>query len=167
MITSDTAASTHQRILDILQEVKDPEIPVLSLIELGVIADVTQTPDGVVHVEMIPTFAGCPAIQVMQFTAKETLLSNGYPHVQVHINYNRPWSSNLITPRGRQILKEFGLAPPPAFDGELKLEQLEHVPCPRCDGTNTQLQNTFGPTLCRAMHYCNDCHEAFQQFKPL
>ena len=103
----------------------------------------------------------------MQFTAKEALVSNGYPQVKVNINYNRPWSSNLITPRGRQLLKEFGLAPPPAFDGELKLEQLENVPCPRCDGTNTQLQNTFGPTLCRAMHYCNDCHEAFQQFKPL
>lgn len=162
-----TTTATEQRIWDILQEVKDPEIPVVSLVELGVIAGVQLQPDGTVHVDMIPTFAGCPAINLMKLQAEEVLHQNGFDKATVTINYSRPWSSNLITPRGRQLLKQFGLAPPPAVGDGISLDALEHVACPRCDGTNTYLTNTFGPTLCRATHYCNDCHEAFQQFKPL
>jgi ring-1,2-phenylacetyl-CoA epoxidase subunit PaaD len=162
-----TTPTTEQRIWDILQEVKDPEIPVVSLVELGVIAGVALGPDGAVQVDMIPTFAGCPAINLMKLQAEEVLRRQGFSNVTVQVNYNRPWSSNYITPRGRQLLKQFGLAPPPPVGDGVSADALLNVPCPRCDGTNTYLTNTFGPTLCRATHYCNDCHEAFQQFKPL
>lgn len=154
-------------ILAVLQEVKDPEIPVVSLLELGVLAAIERRADGVLQVELIPTFAGCPAIQLMKLQVEEVLKQHGYTPNEVWINQRKPWSSNMVTDRGRQLLKEFGLSPPPRLTGELTETDLEHAECPHCSSTNTELINPFGPTLCRAMHHCHNCHETFEQFKPL
>lgn len=158
--------TTHQ-LWEWLEEVKDPEIPVLSLVDLGVITGITVTDDGV-RVEMTPTFVGCPALDMMKDDTISLLHRKGIKNVQVEVNFKKAWTSDKITEKGRAALKQFGLAPPPS--GKVLVEDLdvlEHVACPRCNGTNTQLKNPFGPTLCRSIHYCTDCREAFEQFKPV
>ena len=149
-----------------LEEVKDPEIPVLSLVDLGVITDVEVTVTGV-RVEMTPTFVGCPALDFMKTEINEVLNKYGVKDIVIDVTFRKPWTSDLISEKGKQALKKFGLAPPPSRELFTELEVLEHAICPRCEGTDTELKNTFGPTLCRSIHYCNTCKEAFEQFKPL
>lgn len=158
---------TKEQVLTWLEEVKDPEIPVLSLVDLGVITEVEVT-NNAVTVSMTPTFVGCPAMDHMKSEVLEVLQKNGVVQPQVNINLKQSWSSDRITERGRQALKSFGYAPPPstAFI-QHDLDILEHAACPRCNGTHTEMRSPFGPTLCRSLHYCYDCREAFEQFKPL
>jgi ring-1,2-phenylacetyl-CoA epoxidase subunit PaaD len=157
---------TTNMIYTWLEEVKDPEIPVLSLVDLGVITDITITGDDI-KIEMTPTFVGCPALDMMKSEIKEVLIRHGAQNVDIIVSFKRPWNSDLISERGKEALKKFGLAPPPPREVFTDLEVLERAICPRCNLTNTELKNTFGATLCRSMHYCNDCREAFEQFKPL
>ncbi len=154
-------------ILEWLNEVKDPEIPVVSLIDLGVITEVKIIDNQSVKVQMTPTFVGCPAMDYMVNDVKKTLQQKGVKKVQVDVNFKTPWSSNNITKKGRQALKTFGLAPPPTYEVIVDIDILEQTPCPYCHSTDTQMQTPFGPTLCRAMHYCNTCKQAFEQFKPV
>lgn len=156
----------HAAVLDVLQGVKDPEIPVVSLVELGVIDAIGKTAEGTLQVGIIPTFAGCPAIELMRQQVEVELKANGYPGAKAVVQKTTPWSSDRISERGRQLLKEFGLSPPPAVAGDGDPD-LEHAECPHCESRNTQLLNPFGPTLCRAMHHCHNCHQTFEQFKPL
>jgi ring-1,2-phenylacetyl-CoA epoxidase subunit PaaD len=158
--------TTTDEVLKWLEDVKDPEIPVLSLNDLGVIKLVTIEGERV-SIEMTPTFVGCPALETMQREIREVLLRNGIFRVDITVTYREPWTSDKISEKGRQALKEFGLAPPPSRELFTDLDVLEHASCPRCGQNNTELRNTFGPTLCRSIHYCNDCREAFEQFKPL
>ena len=157
---------TISKIYSWLEEVKDPEIPVLSLVDLGVITEV-ELDDNFVRVELTPTFAGCPAMEMMKSEVIEKLKRNGIKNPQVEISFRIPWSSEFISEKGKKALKEPGLAPPPSNKLFTDLEILENAICPRCSGINTELKNPFGPTLCRAIYFCNDCREAFEQFKPL
>lgn len=157
---------TKNDIYTWLEDVKDPEIPVLSLVDLGVITDI-ETSDIGVKIEMTPTFVGCPALDMMKSEIVEVLTKHGVENISIDVTFRTPWTSDLITEKGRQALKKFGLAPPPSREVFADLEILEHAVCPRCDGTDTELKNPFGPTLCRSIHYCNACKEAFEQFKPL
>ncbi len=150
----------------ILEDVKDPEIPVLSLVDLGVITRIEVSTEAV-SVEMTPTFVGCPAMDFMKNEVIEKLHSVGIQNPIVTISFKDPWSSDKISERGKAALKQFGLAPPMPSHLFTDIEMLEHVPCPRCNTTNTELRNPFGPTLCRSIHYCLDCQEAFEQFKPI
>jgi ring-1,2-phenylacetyl-CoA epoxidase subunit PaaD len=153
-------------ILLLLEDVKDPEIPVLSLVDLGVITQVDIS-DERVAITMTPTFVGCPAMDFMKNEVLEKLHSAGITKATVTISFKEPWSSDKISDRGKEALKKFGLAPPMPSHLFTDIEMLEHVPCPRCNSTNTELRNPFGPTLCRSIHYCMDCREAFEQFKPI
>ena len=157
---------TKEEILKILEDVKDPEIPVLSLVDLGVITHINISTE-TVTVEMTPTFVGCPAMDFMKNEVIEKLQSVGIQNPIVNISFKEPWSSDKISERGKAALKQFGLAPPMPSHLFTDIEMLEHVPCPRCNTTNTELRNPFGPTLCRSIHYCLDCKEAFEQFKPI
>ena len=157
---------TKEQIFTLLEEVKDPEIPVISLVKLGVVNDV-RIDGNRVEVDLVPTFAGCPAIQVMKNDVVNRLKEAGVGEVEVAIKYKKPWTTNQITKKGRKALKDFGLSPPPEFDGELTLEVLEEAQCPKCGSNDTKLMNPFGPTACRAIHHCNNCHETFEQMKPL
>jgi ring-1,2-phenylacetyl-CoA epoxidase subunit PaaD len=149
-----------------LEEVKDPEIPVLSLVDLGVITNVVVEEEKVT-VEMTPTFVGCPAMEYMKSEVEGVLKNHGIKSVEVNITFRIPWSSDLISEKGKQSLKQFGLAPPPPTKIFTDLEILETAICPRCNDINTELKSPFGPTLCRAIFYCNTCKEAFEQFKPV
>lgn len=153
-------------ILILLEDVKDPEIPVLSLVDLGVITNIGIDGEAVV-IEMTPTFVGCPAMDFMKAEVLEKLHSVGITQATVNISFKNPWSSDKISEKGKAALKKFGLAPPMPSHLFTDIEMLEHIPCPRCEGVNTELKNPFGPTLCRSIHYCLDCKEAFEQFKPI
>ncbi len=159
-------ATSITEIYQWLDEVKDPEIPVLSLVDLGVITEVEM--DGPnVKIELTPTFAGCPAMEVMKNEIIDKLKSKGIAEVEVEISFRVPWSSEFISEKGKKALKQYGFAPPPSNKLFTDLEILETAICPRCDGSNTIMKSPFGPTLCRSIYYCNDCKEAFEQFKPL
>ena len=155
-----------KKILHWLEEVKDPEIPVLSLIDLGVITDV-EIDDNHVKVKMTPTFSGCPAIDYMRADVINVLKEKGVESIECEVSFETQWNSNMISEKGKEALKKFGLAPPPKHDLIVDLNILENVSCPYCDSENTELRNPFGPTLCRSIHYCNDCKQAFEQFKPV
>lgn len=157
-------ALSIEKVYEWLEEVKDPEIPVLSLVDMGVITQIHINDK--VKVEMTPTFVGCPAIDYMKNDIVETLAKHGVT-AEVEVTFKRPWSSDLISEKGKAALKKFGLAPPPDSKLFTDLEILDNAQCPRCNGTNTELKNPFGPTLCRAIYYCNNCKEAFEQFKPV
>lgn len=158
---------TKELVLTWLDDVKDPEIPVLSLIDLGVITEVDVS-NGQVRVEMTPTFVGCPAMDYMRNEVVTVLKAHGVKNPEVNVTLKKSWSSDHISEKGKAALKKFGLAPPPGLKGVIQdIEILVHAVCPRCNSTNTVMRSPFGPTLCRSLHFCNDCKEAFEQFKPL
>jgi ring-1,2-phenylacetyl-CoA epoxidase subunit PaaD len=158
---------TEDKILELLKEVKDPEIPVISLVDLGVITGIEITDDHVT-VNMTPTFIGCPAMDYMKQDVVDALNKNGIEDHTVNLNLKTTWSSDLISDEGKKALKKFGLAPPPVHNNVIEdLDIIEHAECPNCDSTNTTLKSPFGPTLCRSLHHCNNCGEAFESFKPI
>jgi ring-1,2-phenylacetyl-CoA epoxidase subunit PaaD len=157
---------TTQEAWQILQQVKDPEIPVVSLVEMGMVRDVKVRGESV-EVILTPTFVGCPAIRVMQEEVRARLEGAGAREVRVITSHHPPWSSDWITPEGRERLKEFGLAPPPKHSGDLELLEIDQATCPYCSSQDTSLKNSFGPTACRMIFYCNACQQPFEQFKPI
>ena len=103
----------------------------------------------------------------MKNDVERVLSEKGVADYEVNVSFKTQWSSNNISDKGKAALKKFGLAPPPFVDNIVDLDILEHTPCPFCNSTDTELKSPFGPTLCRALHYCHSCHQAFEQFKPV
>ncbi len=160
---------TGKTVRETLEHVMDPEIRMLSVIDLGIIPQIDVDEDNAsIIIYMTPTFSGCPAIHIMQTMIKDKVheVLPDYA-VDVKVDFERQWSSNLITEKGREALKNFELAPPKKFEGELDLNTLNDTACPICGSHNTTMQSPFGPTLCRSIHYCYDCKQSFQQFKPV
>jgi ring-1,2-phenylacetyl-CoA epoxidase subunit PaaD len=159
---------TAQQVWDALAEIPDPEIPTISLIDLGVIKDVA-VEDGNVRIEFTPTFLGCPALEVMRDAMSDKVRElGGEPDVRVVLDDT--WSTDQITPAGREKLRASGLAPPaPRSVDAPTLVQLDSAAfrCPYCGSTNTRLENIFGPTPCRSLRYCDDCRQPFEQFKTI
>jgi ring-1,2-phenylacetyl-CoA epoxidase subunit PaaD len=135
-----------------LHDVHDPEIPTISVVDLGVVGSVETAP-GRVKVELLPTFVGCPAVEVMR-SAVEARIKDFADDVAVAISFNPPWTTERISAAGREHLRVAGFAPP-----------ADEAVCPFCGSRNTSLENAFGPTLCRAIYHCNDCRQPFEQFK--
>jgi len=151
-----------------LAEIPDPEIPVISLVELGVVKRV-EVEDGRVRIEFTPTFMGCPALEHMQ-RAMEAKVDELGGRADVRIVLDDSWSTDKITPEGREKLRLAGFAPPaPRQPGELTLVELQRAGfrCPYCGSTNTRLENIFGPTPCRSIRYCDACRQPFEQFKTI
>ena len=157
---------TVSLIWEALEEVKDPEIPVVSLVEMGIVREVEIT-DQNVTIKITPTFAGCPALEVMIADVEARVRQLGAADVSVQIVLSPPWSSDWISPEGRAKLKSFGLAPPPIHGGRAEVIFYDLAACPYCDSKNTVVKNDFGPTLCRSIHYCQQCRQPFEQFKAL
>lgn len=170
---------TITTILAALQAVKDPEIPVVSVVELGIIQSVAVDGDAVT-VSITPTFSGCPALHVMRAEIEACVRALGASQVTVDTVLDPPWSSDRIAPEARERMKAIGLAPPPMMrkvpDQDLLVQllptrvdmALESPPaCPFCGSPDTELENAFGPTICRSLHYCHACQQPFEQFKSL
>ncbi len=157
---------TSHAVMEVLATVMDPEIPTLSVIDLGMITGVTMSDDGI-HVRLLPTFVACPATSYIRNSITDTLANAGFHNVTVDMEDELSWSSDRVTERGRKLLEEFGLGAPIQIDGVLNLETIEHVNCPHCGSANTTLRSMFGSTLCRSIHYCEDCRQGFERFKPV
>jgi ring-1,2-phenylacetyl-CoA epoxidase subunit PaaD len=159
---------TAERVWAALAELPDPEIPVVSLVDLGVVRDVAVDGDRVT-IEFTPTFLGCPALEVMRDGMARAVRSlGGEPDVKVILDDS--WSTDRITNEGRAKLREAGFAPPaPRSAGEPALVQLQTTAfrCPYCGSSDTHLENLFGPTPCRSIRYCDACRQPFEQFKTI
>jgi ring-1,2-phenylacetyl-CoA epoxidase subunit PaaD len=151
-----------------LAEIPDPEIPVVSLVDLGVIRSVSVR-NGHVRIEFTPTFLGCPALEAMKGAMEERVSALG-AEPEVEVVTDDSWSTDRITPEGREKLRAAGFAPPaPREASAPKLVQLQAkvFRCPYCGSTETRLENIFGPTPCRSLRYCESCRQPFEQFKTI
>lgn len=157
-----------QDVYEALMDVRDPEIPTLSVVDMGIITNVEVRSNDDVCVTMTPTFVGCPAIDVMRRDVEAAVMGLGVANVTVNVNFDVPWTTNRVTEAGKAALLRHGLAPPEPFDTlTWKLDVLNNVACPYCASRDTTLKSPFGPTLCRSLHYCNACLQAFEGFKPV
>ncbi len=155
------------RVWQALQRIPDPEMPFISVVELGMIGGVTVEGDRVT-IQLMPTFVACPGFDRIKSAIQSGVGATGFADVRIETVYDPPWNTDRITPEGRAKLKAFGLAPPSRIDARsIEQDDLAAVPCPFCDSTDTTLESPFGPTLCRSMHYCNSCRQSFQHFKPI
>jgi ring-1,2-phenylacetyl-CoA epoxidase subunit PaaD len=146
------------QVWEALEEIPDPEIPVVSLVDLGVIRSV-DVQDGHVRIEFTPTFLGCPALEFMKRAIEEKV-----PEAEVIVVHDDSWSTDKITAKGREKLRVAGFAPPAPRLVQLK-SQVHR--CPYCGSTETRLENIFGPTPCRSLRYCESCRQPFEQFKTI
>ena len=164
-----TATSLEDAIWEALRGVADPEIPAVSVVDMGMIASV-EVDDRTATVIVLPTFTGCPAIDVITSDVRVAVEAvDGIDSAKVETTFSPPWTSERITADGRAKLKEFGLAPPtgegPVLLGSIGLPTF--AVCPFCGSKNTVNENPFGPTPCRALYHCNNCQNPFEQFKPI
>ena len=158
--------TAEQKILELLQEVKDPEIPVLSVVDMGIISGVKTSAEST-EIKMTPTFVGCPAIDMMKNQIAEKLVQNGYKNVTVLVDFENQWTSDKMSAEAKEKLEKFGIAPPTEIQGEISEEMLNKVCCPHCGSVDTTLRSPFGSTLCRAIRFCFSCKQGFEQFKPI
>jgi ring-1,2-phenylacetyl-CoA epoxidase subunit PaaD len=161
-----SAPLTEEAVWGSLAEIPDPEIPVVSLVDLGVVRDV-EVEGRTVRIEFTPTFLGCPALDAMQHAMRSAVEElGGAAHIDVVMDDS--WSTDRISAEGRAKLREAGFAPPlPRSGGAVTLVQLQTGAhrCPWCGSTKTRLENIFGPTPCRSLRYCESCRQPFEQFK--
>ncbi len=149
------------RARELLAAVMDPEIPALSIVDLGMLRDVRADGPALV-VELLPTFAGCPALSLIEAEVRDALAP--LAPVRVAFVYDEPWTSARITAAGRESLRAAGFAPPPPGD-LVQIAVLPAAVCPYCGSADTRRDSLFGPTACRAIHYCHACRQPFEQFK--
>ena len=162
------AAAEEARIVDLLREVKDPEVPVLDVVELGIVrgAEVEQ---GRVTVQVTPTYSGCPAMQVIEDAIGAALATHGYHDVRVRRVYSPAWTTDWMSDEARRKLEAYGIAPPgPADPSPVPLgATVRHVACPFCGSDETELRSEFGATACKSLHFCNACRQPFEHFKAI
>jgi ring-1,2-phenylacetyl-CoA epoxidase subunit PaaD len=163
-----SAVVAEAQVWEALEEIPDPEIPVVSLVELGVIRSVDVQNDHV-RIEFTPTFLGCPALEMMKRAMEEKIAGLG-AQPEVEVISDDSWSTDRITAAGREKLRAAGFAPPAPREATApKLVQLQAqvFRCPYCGSTETRLENIFGPTPCRSLRYCDSCRQPFEQFKTI
>jgi ring-1,2-phenylacetyl-CoA epoxidase subunit PaaD len=165
-----TAERAERAVWEALAEVPDPEIPVVSVVDLGIVRSVEIDGEHL-RVELLPTFVGCPAIDLIR-EGVAARLAGMAQRVEVEVTFAEPWTSDRITAEGRRKLRESGFAPPlphPPDPGDrpmfATITTRPTAACPYCGSPDTALENPFGPTLCRAIFYCNHCRQPFEQFK--
>jgi ring-1,2-phenylacetyl-CoA epoxidase subunit PaaD len=147
-----------------LADVMDPELPMLSVTDLGIVHRVAVSPgSGPIEVDILPTFVGCPALEMIRASIADRLAAFGRP-VTVSVTFEVPWTSDRISPTGRDALVAAGIAPP---GGDVLIDVERPVACPHCGSGRTRLDNLFGPTQCRTIRYCLDCRQPFESIKPV
>ena len=173
MNVESPASARTGRAWQVLTGVPDPEIPAVSVCELGIVREVREEPDGALQVVLTPTYSGCPATEMIERDVREALLAAGLGPVRMELRRAPAWSTDWISQDGRRKLREYGIAPPPAcaaarpVGGEVFVMPRHQAPaCPRCGSANTAQIAGFGSTPCKALWRCLDCAEPFDYFKP-
>ncbi len=165
MLTETAHIENH--LIPVLETVSDPEIPVLTVLDLGVIREAVEK-DGVVHIKLTPTYSGCPAMDVISDDLKAAFSEIG-KEVKVELILSPAWSTDWISETGMRKMEEYGIARPlsETSDKDVLLGNKKLVKCPQCGSTNTHLVSQFGSTACKALFKCDDCQEPFDYFKCL
>ena len=168
--------ATREMILEWLGEVMDPEVPVVSVVDLGIVRDVQQAEGAGWTVTVTPTYSGCPATEVIAVSIREALQTHGVGEVEVCTQLSPAWTTDWMTAKGREALRDYGIAPPvhrvssagnsQVIDITALMPHRAAVPCPRCASRKTRLLSQFGSTACKALYQCSDCLEPFDYFKP-
>ena len=172
------AQVSHETLLGWLGQVMDPEVPVVSIVDLGILRDVQwlDVSENTVVVTVTPTYSGCPATEVIAQSIREALYARGVGKVEVRTQLSPAWTTDWMSAQGRDALRAYGIAPPaaraPGPDGSLTIDisalmpSKVIVPCPQCDSRNSRLLSQYGSTACKALYQCNSCLEPFDYFKP-
>ena len=162
---------TKEAILEILAQVKDPELPVIDIVELGIVRDVVFEGEQV-RVDVTPTYSGCPAMEVIEREIVETLESHGFADVTVRSVFSPAWTTDWISAETKEKLREYGIAPPGAVARSESAEDLvtirrarSAIECPYCGSSDTEEKSEFGSTACKAIHFCRSCRQPFDYFK--
>lgn len=161
---------TQEKVYEWLAQVSDPEVPVLTVMDMGIIRGVSveQTDSGTEATIIItPTYSGCPAMDMISMNIRMALMSRGISKVHIEQQLSPAWTTDWMSEEGKKKLKEYGIAPPQrkSTDKGLGLFEKDTVPCPRCDSENTELVSQYGPTSCKALYRCLSCKEPFEHFK--
>ncbi|HVE75294.1 MAG TPA: 1,2-phenylacetyl-CoA epoxidase subunit PaaD [Actinomycetota bacterium] len=158
---------TLARVYELLREVSDPEIPAISIVDLGLIEDVEVGDDNVVHVTCLPTFVGCPALEAIREDIEDAIRAAG-AMAEVKFVFDPPWTTDRISEEGLAKLEDYGLAPPSrSRPGAVSLTLMSPGSCPFCGSRDTVLESPFGPTACRATCYCRSCRNPYEKFKEI
>ena len=173
--------ATEAAVWAALEGVPDPEVPVISVVELGIVRGVRVGADGAVLVTITPTYSGCPAMREIERDVRAALEGRGWADVRIETVYAPAWTTEWMSDAAREKLRAYGIAPPRAGGGTALVTlrraprpgqarpavEAATVPCPRCGSADTRLQSAFGSTACKAMHTCLGCGEPFEEFKPI
>jgi len=153
-------------ILALLSQIPDPEIPVISIVELGVVRDVREQ-NGTLEVVLTPTYSGCPAMKQMEDDVRKKLTENGFSQVLLTTRYSPPWTTDWLSDAAKEKLQKYGIAPPEekTTDKSFLTGKPKQITCPRCKSKNTTMVSQFGSTACKALYQCKDCLEPFDYFK--
>ena len=177
-----SAAPTAEAVWAALAAVPDPEVPVISVVELGIVRAVDVGAGGAVTVTITPTYSGCPAMREIERDVRAALVDRGWSDVRIDTAYAPAWTTEWMSDAAREKLRAYGIAPPRAGGAALVAlrraprpgepmprvrDDPASVPCPRCGSNDTRLQSAFGSTACKAMHSCIACGEPFEEFKPI
>lgn len=159
--------SEEQRIRVLFNEVPDPEVPVLSVNDLGIVREIhVKEPQRSVEIIITPTYSGCPAMDVIAICIRMALLKEGYRDIQIRTVLSPAWTTDWMSEAGKQKLRSYGIAPPgQRRDQHILFEEAPAVQCPLCHSQNTRLVSEFGSTACKSLYQCNQCREPFDHFK--
>lgn len=157
----------EKKIWEILESVCDPEIPVLTVADLGIVRAVNIAEDGATEVVITPTYSGCPAMNTIEINIRAALEDRGYSNVRVRSVLSPAWTTDWISEQGREKLRAYGIAPPVgrSSDKSSLFSEAKSVACPRCNSTDTRMLSQFGSTACKSLYQCNSCKEPFDYFK--
>jgi ring-1,2-phenylacetyl-CoA epoxidase subunit PaaD len=159
------------RVFEVLRGIPDPEVPALDIVELGIVRKVELSADGAVAVEVTPTYSGCPAMRTIEQDIVAALNANGYDRVELRTVYSPAWTTDWLSDTAKAKLKAYGIAPPDHTVAEQALVPLlslvRRAPCPYCGSSNTERKSEFGSTACKAIHFCADCRQPFEEFKAI
>lgn len=160
-------AITEEKILSVLETVTDPEVPVLNVIDLGILRGIVLHNDEEIEVIITPTYTGCPAMDVISMNIRITLLAQGFKNIKITQVLSPAWTTDWMSEAGKQKLKEYGIAPPTPKQQVCneKLFAEEAIQCPHCDSWHTHRVSEFGSTACKALYVCDECKEPFDYFK--
>jgi ring-1,2-phenylacetyl-CoA epoxidase subunit PaaD len=163
------AAPSRDELFELLDAVKDPEVPVLSVVELGIVRDASADETGIV-VTITPTYSGCPAMHEIEQEIRRTLAEHGLGPVKIATTYSPPWTTDWIGPAAREKLEAYGIAPPgarPADDLIPLRRRTQTIRCPYCKSLSTERRSEFGSTACKSIWFCRDCRQPFEEFKAI
>lgn len=166
-IHTATFNATEADVWKLLEAVTDPEVPVLSILDLGIVRCVDVSADGGIKIIITPTYSGCPALDAISMDIRLRLIEHGLRNITIQQQLSPAWTTDWMTESGKQKLKAYGIAPPNPKQQFCKTELFaeEAVACPRCDSFHTEIISRFGSTACKSLYRCLDCREAFDHFK--